>query len=107
MEFNILVGMVCTVVGLLISWLAFSRNRDKDKKSEGAETGTILTEIGYIKANTDEIKVEQRRQTERNTEFYTRLATVEASAKQAHQRIDRIEGKEDSHDKTVVESRRD
>ncbi len=35
---------------------------------------TVLTEIGYIKANTDEIKAEQKEQSEKtNTELVTRL----------------------------------
>ena len=37
------------------------RNRDKDKESNVKHDATVLTEIGYIKANTDEIKAEQQR----------------------------------------------
>ena len=37
-------------------------NRDKDKESNVKHDATVLTEIGYIKANTDEIKAEQREQ---------------------------------------------
>lgn len=98
MEVNIIIGMVCTIIGLVVSYAVFSHNRDKDTKNEGRETGTILTEIGYIKANTDEIKQEQRTQRETNTEFFTRIATVEASTKQAHKRLDRIEGRESGGD---------
>ena len=56
---------------------------------------TVLTEIGYIKANTDEIKAEQKEQRKTNTEFVTRLTDVEASAKQAHKRLDHIEKRMD------------
>ena len=45
----------------------------------------------HIKANTDEIKAEQKEQRKTNTEFVTRLTAVEASAKQAHKRIDTLE----------------
>ena len=50
---------------------------------------------GYIKANTDEIKAEQKEQRKTNTEFVTRLTDVEASAKQAHKRLDHIEKRMD------------
>lgn len=91
---HISIGLACTLLGLLISYTAFSRNKTKDDKNEGQQTGVILTELGYVKANTDEIKTEQREQRKINTEMTTRLAKVEASAKQAHLRIDRIEGHE-------------
>ena len=42
----------------------------------------------------DEIKAEQKEQRRINTETATELAAVKASAKQAHLRIDRIEGRE-------------
>ena len=93
------IGLLCTVLGLGISFLTFSRNKSKDEKSEGEQSGVMLTEIGYIKANTDEIKAEQREQRKINTDMTTRLAKVEASAKQAHLRIDRIEGTEYPHEK--------
>lgn len=73
----------------------FFRNRDKDKESNVKHDATVLTEIGYIKANTDEIKAEQKEQRKTNTEFVTRLTDVEASAKQAHKRLDHIEKRMD------------
>ena len=76
-------------------YIAFVRNRDKDKESNVKHDATVLTEIGYIKANTDEIKAEQKEQRKTNTEFVTRLTDVEASAKQAHKRLDHIEKRMD------------
>lgn len=86
-----LVGIGGTLLGLLLSYLTFWRNSKKDVKSDGEQTGTMLTELGYIKANTEEIKTEQREQRKVNMEVITRLTAVESSAKQAHHRIDRIE----------------
>ena len=36
--------------------MAFKRNQKSDEQQDGRENGTLLTEIGYIKANTDDIK---------------------------------------------------
>ena len=95
MEWNIIIGIICTVLGAAVGYATFSRNKEKDDKSDGQQLGTVLTELGYIKSNTDEIKAEQREQRRINTEVYSRLTAVEASAKSAHHRIDRLEGGED------------
>ena len=89
-----LIGIVCSVLGAVLGYLGFARNFKKDCQDEGKQNGTMLTELGYIKANTDEIKAEQKEQRKTNTEFVARLTAVEASAKQAHHRIDRLEGLE-------------
>lgn len=88
-------GLIGTLLGVIIAYAAFLRNAKKDNQDEGRETGTVLTEIGYIKANTDEIKAEQKETRKTIMEVVTRLTAVEASAKQAHKRIDRIEGRDE------------
>lgn len=95
MEWSIIVGLVCTVLGAVISYVTFSHNKGKDDRSNGQQLGTVLTELGYIKSNTDEIKTEQREQRKTNTEVEGRLAAVEASAKSAHHRIDHLEAVRD------------
>ena len=95
MEWNIIVGLVCTVLGAVISYATFPHNKGKDDRSNGQQLGTVLTELGYIKSNTDEIKTEQREQRKTNTEVEGRLAAVEASAKSAHHRIDHLEAVRD------------
>lgn len=95
MEWNIIVGLVCTVLGAVISYATFYHNKGKDDRSNGQQLGTVLTELGYIKSNTDEIKTEQREQRKTNTEVEGRLAAVEASAKSAHHRIDHLEAVRD------------
>lgn len=87
-------SVVSTVCAIVFGYLAFVRSRDAEKEKEHKSDATVLTEIGYIKANTDEIKMEQKEQRKTNTEFVTRLTTVEASAAQAHRRLDLIEGRE-------------
>ena len=95
------IALLCTLVGGALGLLTFSRNKSKDDKTEGQQSGQMLTELGYIKSGIDDIKTEQREQRKINTEYATRMAAVEASVKQAHLRIDRMEGREypaHSHD---------
>ena len=91
MEWNIIVGLVCTVLGAAVGYATFSRNKAKDDRGDGKETGVILTEIGYIKSSVDTVNQKLDRQDERNMEFMSRLSAVEASTKSAHHRIDHLE----------------
>ena len=70
---------------------AYRRNNRQDDTGEGHSKGVILTEIGYIKSGIDDIKREQSCQRENYVQVVSRLATVEASAKQAHHQIDGLE----------------
>lgn len=87
------IGVACSVLGAVVGYLGFTRNKANDNRDEGKQDGVILTELGYIKANTDEIKAEQKEQRKINNEVLTRLTAVEASAKQAHFRLDHMENK--------------
>lgn len=94
MEWNIVVGLVCSGLGAVIGYVTYLRTHRHDAEAEGKSEGAILTELGYIKSGIDDIKTEQREQRHINTDVAARLASVEASAKQAHKRIDRLEGRE-------------
>lgn len=85
-------GLLGTVCAIAFGYATYKRNRKADDACEGKENGTMLTEIGYIKAGVDDIKRKQEQQDSRHLEVIGRLTAVEASAKQAHKRIDRIEG---------------
>ncbi len=86
-----LFGLLGTGCSIIFGFMAFKRNQKTDEQQDGRETGQILSEIGYIKANTDDIKRRQEKQDEQYLEMAERMATVEASAKQAHHRLDRLE----------------
>ncbi len=88
-----IISVVSSLCAIVFGFAAFRRNQKKEDADEGSEKGTMLTEIGYIKGGIDDIKAEQREQRKTNTEFVERLVSVEASAKQAHKRLDTIEGR--------------
>lgn len=64
MNWSVIIGIFGTLAGFALSYLAFARNSKKDSADAGKESGTVLTEIGYIKANTDDIKRKQEKQDE-------------------------------------------
>lgn len=85
------ISVFSTLCAIVFGYAAFNRNRKKDDSEDGEESGRVLTEIGYIKSGIDDIKRKQDRQDELYAKMAERVAAVEASAKQAHKRIDRIE----------------
>ncbi len=96
--FLTVISVVSTLCAIVFGYAAFARNKTKDTQDDTRRDATVLTEIGYIKGGIDDIKAEQREQRKTNTEFVSRLTAVEASAKQAHKRLDRMEGRVDAHD---------
>lgn len=88
---TVLISLVCTLVGAGAAILTLRRAAAKSDNEEGKASGTILTEIGYIKSGVDDIKRHQEKQDDQYLDLRQRVTTVEASAKQAHKRIDGIE----------------
>lgn len=86
-----LFGICGTVCAILFGYAAFHRNAETEVQENGKESGTLLTEIGYIKSGVDDIKRKQDKQEEQYISVTERMATVESSAKQAHKRLDRLE----------------
>lgn len=91
-DITVVTSLFCTVGGFIIAWLVFGRNKTKDDKAEGASIATITSDMGYIKSSVDGINSKLEKQADKHTELLERVCDVEASAKQAHKRIDSLEG---------------
>lgn len=85
------ISVISTLCAIVFGYAAFARNGKKDTADEARNDATILTEIGYIKANTEDIKRKQEKQDEQYLRIAERMTAVESSAKQAHHRLDRLE----------------
>ena len=92
--FSYVIGVLGTISAFVFGYLALRRNNKSDQSEAGRKDGIILTELGYVKSGVDDIKRKQDKQDAQHIEVVQRLSAVESSAKQAHHRIDRIEGKE-------------
>ena len=86
-----LLGVLGTVAAMLFGWAAFRRGNRQDQWAKGKDDGAILTEIGYIKAGVDDIKLEQRDQRAHNESFAARLTAVEGIVHENGRRLDRLE----------------
>lgn len=91
--FTTVLGIGGTVCAIVFGYIAFRRNNKNDDTAEGKKDGVLLTEIGYIKSGVDDIKRKQEKEDDRHIKVVERLSVVEASAKQAHHRIDEMQSK--------------
>lgn len=94
LQLGSIIGAVCTIFGFALSYLAFTRTMRQDAEKGGRETGTVLTELSYIKNAINDANRKLDEQERENRHFGERLTAVEASAKSAHHRIDALEGRQ-------------
>lgn len=76
------------VLGIVLSCATFFVGRMSAAKSSGAESGTILTEIGYLKKGIDDIQKHMSEQDEHYNALAERVTRCEASVSSAHKRLD-------------------
>ena len=93
MSIDVMVGLICAVLGLLIGFLTFNRTRDNDVKSDASELAVIRTTLTNISTGVSNIQVDIKANERRTNELSERVIRVEESTKQAHKRIDTIENK--------------
>lgn len=90
-ELSLLMSLAFAGIGAVVAVITLRRTKAKDDAEDGNTKGTILTEIGYIKSGVDDIKRKQEKQDDQYLDLRQRVTKVEASASQAHKRIDGIE----------------
>lgn len=91
MEIQIaIIGAVGTVFGIIISWLTFSRSRDKDVRSEAADSAVIRTKLDNISSGIDSIRIDIKANEKRVSELSEKVIRIDESTKQAHKRINEI-----------------
>ena len=81
-------------VSLVLAIVTFFIGRFSAHQATGEKSGTIASDIGYIKAGIDELKNELRTVKAEVSEMATRVARLEESTSNAHNRIDEIVHKE-------------
>lgn len=84
-------GMVVGIIGAVIGIVNSTRNKTSADKTEAKEGGIVLTELGYIKKGIDGIEKRLEKQESNYVGVVARLTEVDASVKQAHKRIDKLE----------------
>jgi hypothetical protein len=90
MDPMIAVSVLSPMASMLFALFAFRRGQKNDDSSAGREMGQVLTEIGYIKSQMDNLSRKLEAHEERWAKMGERVAIIEQSAKSAHHRLDRM-----------------
>lgn len=88
---SVAIGIVGTCCSIVFGYALFRRNNKADDSSDGRQTGTMLSDIGYIKSGVDDIKRKQEKQDNFNLTIMQEITSAKESAASAHKRIDGIE----------------
>lgn len=91
---EITVGLISAVFGIVIGYLTFHRNRDKDVKSDATESAVVRTKLDAIGQGVDSIRIDLKANEKQMVHLGERVTRVEESSKSAHRRIDFLEGKD-------------
>ncbi|MCU5196508.1 hypothetical protein OCE52_17030 [Bacillus mobilis] len=85
------IGLLIALCSLGISFFGYQLNKSKTVRSDGQQSAEMKAELGYIRKGVDDIRLDQKSNERRMTEFGERLTRVEESVKQSHKRLDKAE----------------
>lgn len=88
---TISIAVICTVLGVAISYMSFQRNKDNYLRAETREVTQNNAKLDYISKGVDDIRLDFKDQARKINGINERLIRVEESAKSAHKRIDECE----------------
>jgi len=90
------IGLFCTLLGAVIGFLTFSRNRDKDVRSDASRNAVIETKLDNINQSVNSIAVKFEASEQRWAATDREVVRIDESVKSAHKRIDTLEKKEEN-----------
>ncbi|MEI7027168.1 hypothetical protein [Paenibacillus sp. y28] len=87
-----IISVVAAISGIVLGWSARSRTVQQDTAAEAGQGAYLRADMDYIKRGVDDVRLEQRAQGQRFDTLAERVTRVEESAKQAHHRLNRLDG---------------
>ena len=88
---NISIGLLCTLIGIIISFLTFQRNNKKEIEADTKEFVELKSHLGYISRGVDDIKFNDRIRDEQLKSLNERLIIVENETKILFRRFERLD----------------
>ncbi|WP_201319127.1 hypothetical protein [Paenibacillus sp. EPM92] len=86
------VSVIAAISGISLGWIGRARSIKRDTEQEAGKDAYLRADMDYIKRGVDEVRLEQRAQGQRFDLLSERVTRVEESAKQAHHRLNRLDG---------------
>lgn len=101
-----LATIIAVVSGIYGIYSNKKKNNDmdaKDNMNEGRQTGTILSELGYIKSSVDDIKNKQDRTEERYLDVSMQLVKLQAFKEHSEDKFTELDHKLENIEKRMLE----
>ncbi|NFF80446.1 hypothetical protein FDA09_14535 [Clostridium botulinum] len=92
---TISIALICTILGVVMSYATFQRNKDNSIRAETKEGAIMATKLDFISQGVNNIQVKMEAQENKFITMNERITRVEESTKSAHHRIDTIKGADD------------
>ncbi|MBN1076090.1 hypothetical protein DVV91_17360 [Clostridium botulinum] len=92
---TISIALICTILGVVISYATFQKNKDNSIRAETKEGAIMATKLDFISQGVNNIQVKIEAQENKFVAMNERITRVEESTKSAHHRIDTIKGVDD------------
>lgn len=85
------IGVLIAVGGLLLSYLTYQFNKQKESKTDTRQDAKIQAQLDYIGKGVDDIRIDLKANERQMVALGERVTRVEESSKQAHKRLDTLE----------------
>lgn len=89
---TISIGLLCTILGVIFSYVAFQNNMKKDLKSEATQNTSMAMQLDYISRGVDDIKLDIKSTNNEVDKVKETLIRHDESIKSAHKRLNKIDG---------------
>lgn len=85
-----IIGIVGTISGIFFAYLAYKKSNMQEQKIDGKAEGTMLSDIGYIKACVERVEKNFNKIDERYRNIAERVAKVEEAVAYVTKRLDEL-----------------
>jgi len=94
-ELLALISVALALTGIVLGWLGRARTIRQDAAQQAGTDAMQRADVDYLKRGVDDIRLEQRAQGQKFDALSERVTRVEESTKQAHHRLNRLDGRKE------------
>ena len=87
------IGIVLAILSLIVAVQGYQLNKNKSIKDDNKESAQVSAQLQYISKGVDDIRIDIKTNEKQMQVLGERVTRVEESSKQAHKRLDLMEGK--------------
>ena len=94
-ELLALISVALALTGIVLGWLGRARTIRQDAAQQAGTDAMQRADVDYLKRGVDDIRLEQRAQGQKFDALSERVTRVEEYTKQAHHRLNRLDGRKE------------